>query len=121
MKSLFLFFCLFLGTALGQQPTQNVRGKVFDSESQFPLYRVKVEIFTNDTLNKYRALTNIDGEFEILAVPIGKHQLLSTYNLYDNKSITIEINSGKETVLDIPMVESLVEQEEVVVVGRKKK
>lgn len=120
MKSLFLFFCLFLGTALGQQPTQNVRGKVFDSESQFPLYRVKVEIFTNDTLNKYRALTNIDGEFEILAVPIGKHQLLSTYNLYDNKSITIEINSGKETVLDIPMVESLVEQEEVVVVGRKK-
>lgn len=119
MKSLLLLLCLTISTAFGQQPTQTVRGKVFDSETQFPLYRVKIEIFTQDSTVKYRALSTIDGDFEIANVPVGKHQLLATYNLYDDKMITIEVNSGKESIVNIPMIESLVEQEEVVVVGRK--
>ena len=120
MKTLLLLFCLGISTAFAQQPTQNVRGKVFDSESQFPLIGAKVQIFTSDSTKKYRAITDPDGEFTIKNVPVGKHELTATFLMYDAQSITIEVNSGKETVVQVPMIESFVEKEEVVVKGRKK-
>lgn len=118
MKTLLLLLFIGVSTAFAQ-PTQTVRGKAYDDETQFPLYRVKVEIFTDDSTKQYRALTNIDGEFEISEVPVGKHELVASYSLYDTKTTTIVVNSGKETIVNIPMKESFVEQEEVVVVGRK--
>ena len=109
-----------VSTAFAQQPTQTVRGKVFDSESQFPLVGAKVQIFISDTTKKYRVVTDFDGEFKIQNIPVGKHELTTTILMYDAKTTTIEVNSGKETVLEIPMSESFVDQETVVVTGRKK-
>jgi hypothetical protein len=120
MKTLLLFACLCVTTVYAQQPTQVVRGKVVDSETQFPIIGAKVQIFTSDSTKKYRALTNPDGDFKIQNVPVGKHELVASYMTYDTKSITIEVNSGKETIIQVPMQESFVEQEEVVVQGRKK-
>ncbi len=109
-----------VSTVFAQQPTQTVRGKVFDSESQFPLVGAKVQIFTSDSTKKYRVVTDFDGEFKIQNIPVGKHELTATILMYDAKTTTIEVNSGKETVLEIPMSESFVDQEAVVVTGRKK-
>ena len=120
MKALLLIFCLSVTTAFAQQPTQTVRGKVFDSETQYPLIGAKVQIFTADSTKKYRALSDLDGEFTIANVPVGKHELTATYTLYDAKTITIEVNSGKQTIIQVPMMESFVEKEAVVVTGRKK-
>jgi hypothetical protein len=103
-----------------QQPTQHVRGQAVDSETQFPLEGVKIQIFTSDTTKLYRALTDMDGLFEIKDIPVGKHELAATIMAYDATSITIEVNSGKETIIDVRMQESFVEQEEVLVTGRKK-
>lgn len=109
--------------ALGQlafaQPTQTVRGKVIDSETQFPLAGVRIEIITQDSLLKLRSISSIDGDFTIDNVPIGKHEMTAKLMTYDNKSVTIEVNSGKQTIVNIPMMESFVEQAEVVVVGKK--
>jgi len=120
MKALLILFCLGVSTAFAQQPTQTVRGKVFDSESQFPLIGAKVQVYTADSTKKYRALTGPSGEFTISNVPVGKHELVVTFLMYDTKTITIEVNSGKETVVDIPIQESFVEKAAVVVTGRKK-
>lgn len=119
MKTLLLFLCIGVGTAFAQ-PTQTVRGKVFDSESQFPLSGVRIEIFTGDSINKYRAITDIDGLFKIEAVPVGKHELLAKYMTYDTKAVTISVNSGKQTIVNLPLQESFVEVEEMTVSARKK-
>ena len=102
------------------QPSQNVRGKVIDSETQYPLYGVLLEIFTSDSTKKYLAKSDIDGTFSFSDVPVGKHQLVGSYMTYNTKEITIEVNSGKETIITLPLQESILEKEEVTISGRKK-
>ena len=117
---LLMFFFLGISTVFAQQPTQVVRGSVFDAESKFPLVGVKIQIFTTDSTSKFRALTDFDGNFSIEKVPVGKHELQATYLTYDSQTITIVVNSGKEVLVDVPLQESFVEQEEVIVKARKK-
>ena len=114
-----LFFASsFLCSA--QQPTQSVRGQVIDSETRFPLFGARIDIFTNDSTLVLRARTEEDGSFMIENVPIGKHELVSASLTYDTKSITIEVNSGKELVVEIPMQQAYQETEAVEVVGVRK-
>ena len=101
------------------QPTQNVRGKVVDSETQFPLFDVKIQLFTSDSTKRYITKSDVDGNFMLSEIPVGKHQLMCTYLTYQVKEITVEVNSGKETIVNIPMVEKVVTQEEVTVRSRK--
>jgi CarboxypepD_reg-like domain len=119
MKLLLLLIYVGIGSVFAQ-PVQDVRGKVFDSESHFPLSGVRIDIITTDTVNNYRAITSIDGDFTIKNVPVGKHELIAKYMTYDTKSITIEVNSGKQLIVEIPLQESFIEHEEVTVTARKK-
>jgi hypothetical protein len=116
----FILLVVLLPFSLYSQFAQNVRGRVYDSETKVPLVGVKVQIYTGDTTKIYRVLTNFDGEFEFKEIPIGKHQLVAKYTSYDTKSATITVNTGKETIVQLPMNESFLEQEEVVVSARKR-
>ena len=121
MKSvLTVVVCALFSTLSFAQPSQNVRGKVFDSETHFPITGAKVVVYTDDSTKNYRALTSIDGDFTIKNVPVGKHELVVTYMTYDTKTTTIEVRSGKESILNIPLQESFLEKEEVTVTARKK-
>lgn len=120
MKLTLILCMLWAIQVYGQTPTQSVRGKVFDSETNFPIYGAKVQIYTGDSTLKLRALTGLDGDFTIDGVPVGKHDLVSSYLTFDTKTVTIDVTSGKEVIISIPMQESFAEQEEVVVEGRKK-
>lgn len=114
---------LFLVATLAcsaQQPTQNVRGQVFDSETRFPLFAARIDIFTSDTTVVLRARSEDDGYFVIENVPVGKHELVVSLLTYDTKSITIEVNSGKELVVELPLQQSFQDEEEVVVTGVRK-
>lgn len=121
IKSLHLFlfiFCL-ISYSFSQTPTQTVRGKVYDSETNFPLVGVKLEIKIPNS-EPFRSISNPDGEFEIKKVPVGKHQITASYSLYESKTVTIEVNSGREMVINIPLTEAISTQEEVTVSARKK-
>jgi hypothetical protein len=120
MKTLLLAlaFLSFLPFAMAQ-PTQNVRGKVVDFETNYPLFGVKIEIFTSDSIKKYRAITDETGSFSIKDVPVGKHDLVAKMMTYNSKTVTIEVNSGKETIVNMGIQESFTEIEEVVVSARK--
>ncbi|MDG1429692.1 MAG: TonB-dependent receptor [Crocinitomicaceae bacterium] len=107
-------------SSFAQLPTQVVRGQVFDSETKYPLVGAKVQIFTEDTNKLYRALTDLDGNYQINAVPVGKYELTASIMAYDANTITIEVNSGKQAIFNVPLLESFQDQEEVVVMGRKK-
>ncbi len=120
MKNLLIFGLLFWATSLfAQVPTQTVRGKVYDSETNYPLYGVKIEIGISET-NTMRCVSTEDGSFEIKNVPVGKYDLSATLALYEIKTVTIEVNSGKEMIVNIPLLERISAKQEVKVVGRKK-
>lgn len=119
MRSLVLFFFLLSSLSiLAQTPTQTVRGKVFDSETNFPLNAVKISIEVNDG-KLYRTLSGMDGTWEIPKVPVGKYELTAAYGFYDSKAMTIEVSSGRELILQIPLQEKISNQNEVKVVTKK--
>ena len=115
----FLIFVTFFINVTFSQTTQEVRGSIFDAESHYPITGVKIMLDIKDTLHKFRALSSIDGNFIISNVPIGKYEMVIRYLTYESKTITIEVNSGKQLILEIPLQESFLEQEEVTVSARK--
>ncbi len=102
------------------QYVQSVRGKVFDNETKAVIVGAKIQIFTADSTKLYRTLSDEFGNFEFKAIPIGKHELVCKFVSYENKTVTIVVDSGKENVLEIPMAETFVLQKEVQVTARKK-
>ena len=113
---LLLFSCIQL-FVFAQLPTQTVRGTVFDSESNFPLTGAKLIVEVDG--QKYLAAAGADGTFAILKVPVGKHQLQASAPFYDARTLTIEVTSGRELIVQIPLQEKVSEQQDVRVVGRK--
>lgn len=111
---------IFVSTLSYGQYVQTVRGKVFDNETKIPIVGAKIQIFTSDSVQKLRAITDLDGTFEIKNVPIGKHELRTTYNTYESNIQTIVVITGKELVLEIPLMEAFQDQQEVQVTARKK-
>ena len=102
----FLLFLFFSMSLIAQTPTQTIRGKVVDSESKSPLIGVKVEVKIASG-EQFRALSDVDGNFELLNVPIGKHQVAATFSMYEAKTVTAELSSGKELILTIAMSEMI--------------
>ena len=99
-------------------PTQAVRGSVFDNESKFPIVGAKVVLFSEGFSSK--TITDFDGLFLLENVPVGKHEIQVSYTLYSSNTLTVEVSSGKEVVVQVPLVEFISEQKEVVVHGRKR-
>ncbi|MFZ9657756.1 MAG: carboxypeptidase regulatory-like domain-containing protein, partial [Crocinitomicaceae bacterium] len=114
---LLLSFLVFNALIYGQLPTQTVRGKVFDSETNYPLTGAKLLIEVDG--QKYMAAATTDGSFSIVKVPVGKHQLVASAAFYDSRTLTIEVTSGRELIVQIPLQEKISEQNAVRVVGRK--
>lgn len=102
------------------QPKQTVRGKIYDSETNFQIIGAKITLLSDDSLTKFQVLTNEEGAFRIDNVPVGKYQLTAYYPTYDLKTITLEVNSGKEAIANIPLSERIIEQPEVKITARKK-
>ena len=119
MKNTLLLIFVFTTSLIFAQPSQTVRGKIYDSETNYPLIGAKIIIFTPDTVKQFRAISDSEGQFVIQNVPIGKHQLEVQLMTYETKSITIEVNSGKEVIANVPLSESYQEQEEVTVTARR--
>ena len=112
-----VLFCVFVSHLIAQ-PTQTVRGTVLDSESDFPVFGAQVILTLSDSL-KLKAMTNDDGVFEFLNVPVGKYPLLIKSSVYENYANSVEVNSGRQTVLEIKVKERISEVEEVVVTAQK--
>jgi hypothetical protein len=102
------------------QLTQTVRGKIYDAETNYPLSGVRVQVITDDTNERFIGGTDANGEFTIKKIPVGKHKLISKLSSYEQSTVFIEVNSGKELVLNIPLMEMIVTKEEIVVTARKK-
>jgi hypothetical protein len=105
--------------AFSQKLTQTVRGTITDNDSKLPLIAATVIISGSNPI--IGTTTDVDGNFRMENIPIGRITLQISYMGYESKIISnIEVNSGKEVFLTINLQESAVKLDEIVVSGRKK-
>lgn len=118
MRELIYIFLLLLFpiTLSGQTLTQTIRGNVLDKDSQLPLIGATIQSANKGTT------TDINGNFRLEQMPLGRHELVISYLGYEDKIIpNIIVNSSKEVLLSIAMQESIADLETVVVLAAQDK
>lgn len=110
-------FSLFNSSA---QIVQTIRGEVVDAESKFPLVGVRLDLVGQDSVFVKRTMTDVNGNFIIKDVPIGKQLLYISYRMYLGTRKTAIVNSGKETVINIELQEDITTVDEVKILGTQK-
>jgi len=106
-------------TIFAQDITQNIRGRVIDKQSQSPLPGANLVVI--DSVKLLGTATGEDGTFKITGVPVGRRQLKISYLGYKETIIPVIVNTGKETVLEIELEESIMLGKEVVISGERDK
>ena len=123
MKAKLWWLGAFLLLALGaeaQQLTQTIRGTVVDTETNFPLPGVNVVVLNPDNTVMKGASTNLDGEFRLPEIPIGRQTLRVTYIGYKESILSnVIVTSAKEVILNIQLEEAVTQLEGVEVVASR--
>lgn len=102
-----------------QTITQTIKGTVIDKQTQAPLPGVVVQVLNSNP--PLGAATDEEGRFKITNVPVGRWQLRFKVVSYQEKVITVVLNSGKESVSAVELEESVIESEEVVITAEQDK
>jgi hypothetical protein len=99
---------------------QTVRGKVIDQDSKTSIIGANVIIVGSNPV--IGTSTDLEGNFRIEKVPVGRIELQITYLGYEKKTVpNIVVGSGKEPFLNIEIVESIVKLDDIVVNGQRRK
>lgn len=112
-----LSFGFFYSTA---QHVQNIRGRVFDKISNNSLPGASIILSGSNPL--IGTSSDGDGNFILRSIPVGRITLLITYMGYqDIKLSNLELNTGKELVLEIAMEEKVFTGKEVIITAQSDK
>ena len=111
---------LLFNTSFAQTITQTIRGKVTDLDTRGALPGANVVILgTNPVLG---GVTDMEGNFRIDKVPVGRVSLQITYIGYEERLLpNLLVTSAKELILDVTMQESLTAMDEVVITAERDK
>lgn len=114
IASILISCCLLTSNA--QQFTQTVKGRILDQQSKSPI--IGATIVVKDSEPLLGGTSDVDGYFRIAKVPIGRQTLVFSSIGYQSKTIpTITVSSGKETNIEVDLIESLTQMQEVLVVA----
>ena len=103
-------YCL----SFAQTITQTVKGKVLDITTQEALVGANVILINSDPI--IGVSTNIEGEFILENVPVGRHNIKVSMIGYENHFENgILISSGKQVILNIGLAEKVTEMNEVII------
>ena len=120
-KCFLLSFLLQLGTIVySQNLTQTIRGTVTDDDTRLPLVGAAIVVLNSDPL--IGTSSDANGCFRLEHIPVGRTNLKISYLGYDPKTIpNLEINSGKESVLEISLQQSVIELKDIIVSANRNK
>jgi len=121
-KLLILFITIITVSAFGQDAeyTQTIRGTVIDKFTQTTLPGATVIILKTDPL--VGTTSDINGDFKIENIPIGRQSIQISYVGYNSRTISnLNLTSGKETVVTVELEEQVQKLDEVVVTARQPK
>jgi hypothetical protein len=114
MKYFLILLSIFLiNTVFSQELTQTIRGTVLDKQTQSPLPGAVISILNSEPTKA--TTTDENGKFRFDNVLLGRKQLKISLISYKEKSQTVVLTTGKETVLNIELEESAVQGQEVVI------
>jgi len=117
--SAILLLVMFATFAISQNLTQTVRGTIIDNDSRLPLIGATITIPGSEQI--MGTTTDVNGVFRLDKVPIGRISLYLSYVGYEAVTVpNIEVNTGKEVIMDLSMKESVVKLDEVVVMATRK-
>ena len=101
-----ILFTILPGTIISQDITQVIKGSVIDNESRFPLPGATVVILDTEPL--IGTTTDTDGKFRMEQVKVGRYNIQVSFVGYKTFiAREIIVSSGKETVLEIELSESV--------------
>lgn len=119
-KNLFLFLLLlcYSFSLTAQTRTQTIRGQILDKETRQTLAGATISVL--DQASPLGAVSDADGNFIIQQVPTGRHRLQCSYVGYEPfVTDNLIVNSAREVVLNIELLEASNKMGEVVVNARK--
>jgi hypothetical protein len=113
-------FAFLLTTASAQQITQTIRGTIVDQDSQTPLIGASIVVAGAEPM--IGTVTDVDGNFRLTGVPIGRVTLKVTFMGYEERTIpNLLIGAAKEEILNITLAESVNALDEITVTADKVK
>ncbi len=119
MKKLLFFLTILLANMSFAQTTQNIKGTVIDKDSDFPLPSAEISVNLNGKI--YGTTSNFDGEYIIKSVPIGKITITARFTGYNSQTFQhLDLEAGKELVVNFSLTEKVAALGEVVIVSKKK-
>ena len=118
-KSLIALIAILVHTILfSQSMTQFVRGKVYDELTNEPLPGANIMVLKTDPL--IGAASDIDGNFIIEKVPVGRHNLLIRMMGYESFIVNeLLVSTGQQPVLDIALQQMNYDLEQVIIRVKK--
>ncbi len=100
--------------------TQTIRGNVVDKESQMPLLGATIVLLNFDPI--VGTITNKDGDFKLIDIPIGRHDIKISFIGYDPVILSsLNLSTGKELVLNIELEESVINLKNTVITAHSRK
>jgi hypothetical protein len=113
LKTGFMVLSLFLVASVsGQIITQTIKGKVVDADIRVSLPGATLILLDTDPL--IGTVTDINGNFRMESVPLGRYDIQVTYIGYEPTIVRdIIVGSVKEITLEIELSESVHEMEAV--------
>ena len=111
---LMIVFILSATISNAQDLTQNIKGKVIDHSSKQPIpFATVIVIGTKPIIG---TTTDMDGDFIIKNVPIGRYDLRASYLGYEPVIMTeVVLTSAKEVTLNIMLTENAFVLDEIVI------
>ncbi len=94
--------------------SQTVKGNIFDIETNIPLIGATITLLETNPLKG--AVTDLDGNFKIEKVPVGRCNIQISYVGYQPTIVSeVLITSGKEVIINNGLKQSQVQMKEVTV------
>ncbi len=104
---------------LKKNALQNIRGTVYDKETQSVLEGATIVILGTDPVKG--GYSDEFGKFKITGVSPGRYDIKATYLGYKEIVLpNVDVTSGKEVVLEIKLEENITSTNEVVITATKK-
>lgn len=115
-----LFFVLFLGGTYAQDLTQTIRGTLTDTDSKLAMFGAKVIVVGTSPIQG--AIADENGDFTIHNVAVGRVHIKITSIGYQEINLpSVLLESGKEKILNLEMLEEIQEMAGVEVKATKDK
>ncbi len=119
MKIILSLALLFNFTLLLAQ-TQVIKGKIVDADAQYPL--IGATIMVEDTDPAIGTVTDLEGNYRLDKVPLGRHNLRVLYVGYKSLQLpNVLVTAGKEVILNISLEESVETLKDIVITGESSK